>query len=167
MDTSFRRRLASMITTMPASSVGVGLASFGAGIAAEEGVKFIIRQVMAQTATRLTAMTAAASAVGAGATGTSAAAGGSIGTLAEPGGGTLIGVAAGLIIGAFVDLWMSHRLEERLAVDCHEFLEKTQRNLLEGQDHQPGLKKVLDETNTLLDCTFRSVIKETLVKGTP
>jgi len=87
----------------------VTLLSFGGGWLAEEAVKRCANRVVAMLTARMVVVAVEAG----GATASGAVAGGAVGTCAEPGGGTMIGLVLGMGAGFGVDWWMESRLKEK------------------------------------------------------
>ena len=149
--------LVSGLTAVTASGV--------AGWAAERVVIQVLARVAPMVAAQLGASAAAA---GGGAMAGGAGGGGTVGSLAGPA-GTVIGIGAGLVVGAAIDWWMTENFKEKLAEQCNRFLDTVRDQLIDGTAQQPGLRAVFDEAVRLSDEAQRKAILDVLLdeNGSP
>ena len=89
--------------------------------------------------------------------------GGALGTLAGPA-GTVIGIGAGLVVGAAIDWWMTDRFKEKLAEQCNRFIDTVRDQLIDGTPQQPGLRSVFAEAVRLSDEAQRKAILDVLLE---
>ncbi|MCL5096808.1 MAG: hypothetical protein M1608_04635 [Candidatus Omnitrophica bacterium] len=160
----FQESLRAATRPMPSDSIAIGFASFGAGIAVDEAVKVVLRQVLGQIAARITATAAAEGIVAAGETGAAGIGGAGAGTAIEPGGGTVIGLVIGFTAGAAIDWWMTNQLREKISERTLRFLAVTKKLILEGDNGKPGLKEAMNQGVTLFDRAMRISIRNALIK---
>jgi hypothetical protein len=136
-----------------------------AGWAAER----IVIQVLARVAPMVAAQLGASAAVaGGGAMAGGAGGGGAVGSVAGPA-GTVIGIGAGIVVGAAIDWWMTEKFKEKLAEQCNRFLNTVRDQLIDGSGNQPGLRAVFDEAVRLSDEAQRKAILDVLLEenGSP
>ncbi len=148
--TDFKARYTEHLTTvldsLPANSVMVGVGGITAGIATEEAVRQLVRVGLAQAAVRLAGGTMASG----GAAATAVAAGGAGGTAVVPGVGTAVGVVGGFLVGAVVDWWMTDEFEATVKTDVLAFLTQTRSTLLSGPLGLETMLKAQVEQNARL-----------------
>lgn len=126
--TRYTEHLQTILGSLPANSVLVGVGGITAGIVTEEAVRQLVRVVLTQAAARLAGGAMASS----GAAATAVAAGGAGGTAVVPGVGTAVGVVGGFLVGAVVDWWMTDEFEATVKTDVLAFLSQTRSALVSG-----------------------------------
>ena len=129
----------------------------------------VVIQVLARVAPMVAAqLGASAAAAGGGAMAGGAGGGGAVGSLAGPA-GTVVGIGAGLVVGAAIDWWMTENFKEKLAEQCNRFLDTVRDQLIDGTNQQPGLRVVFDEAVRLSDEAQRKAILDVLLEenGSP
>jgi len=131
-----------------------------AGWAAERVVIQVLARIAPMVAAQLGTSAAAA---GGGAMAGGAGGGGAVGSLAGPA-GTVIGIGAGLVVGAAIDWWMTENFKEKLAEQCNRFLDTVRDQLIDGTHQQPGLRAVFDEAVRLSDEAQRKAILDVLLE---
>ena len=131
-----------------------------AGWAAERVVVQVLARVAPMVAAQLGASAAAA---GGGAMAGGAGGGGTLGSLAGPA-GTVVGIGAGLVVGAAIDWWMTDRFKDKLAEQCNRFLDSVRDQLIDGTSEQPGLRTVFAEAVRLSDEAQRKAILDVLLE---
>ena len=152
----FNLNVKQLLSQMPQQSVGVGVGSITAGIVAEEAVRQIVRTIIAEVAARIAASAAAAG----GTAGGAAAAGATGGSAIAPGVGTVIGLAGGFLVGAFVDWWMTDEFEEKITQQCHGFLDTTKQSLINGSGGlKESLLKQVEQSSSAYEKALQSSVK--------
>jgi hypothetical protein len=111
-----------------------------ASLATGTAVTFIVEQAITRLITG--AITTAGGAV-AGGTGGGAVVGSWV-----PGGGTVIGAAAGLLGGCAVEIWMTHRNEKRTVEQVIASLTQLEEAIVQGDKDRPGIQKILSDAAT-------------------
>jgi hypothetical protein len=106
---------------------------------------------------------ASAAAAGGGAMAGGAGGGATLGSLAGPA-GTVVGIGAGLVVGAAIDWWMTDRFKDKLAEQCNRFLDSVRDQLIDGTLDQPGLRTVFGEAVRLSDEAQRKAILDVLLE---
>lgn len=128
-------------TNLATATVVNGVVAFTGSIVAEEIARRVTLQILARVATHM----AAEVTVAGGATASSAAAGGAGGSLIGPA-GTVVGFGVGIAVGVAIDWWMTARFEQKLAVQCHAFLDSVEQRILQGDDNETGLVELMNAT---------------------
>jgi hypothetical protein len=143
------RHVETIAQQMAADSVMLGvLAEVGGNTFANVATN-LVQSILVRVAASLATSAATASAASGGATGTGAAAGGASGFVLGPG-GTVIGIAAGIVVGVVTDWWLTKKFEQRLRAECEQLLSQVQGQIWIGNPDSLGLKQVLmDAINTL------------------
>lgn len=134
---------------MAADSVMLGvLAEVGGNTFANVATN-LVQSILVRVATSLATSAATTSVASGGATATGAAAGGASGFVLGPG-GTVIGIAAGIVVGVVTDWWLTKRFEQRLTAECEQLLSQIQGQIWIGNQDSPGLQQVfMDSIATL------------------
>lgn len=168
-DHSFAR-LNSALKGTGTKSLGMNLATMAGSTIAAIATEQIVRSILTYMATNLT-VTAA---VEGGPLVAGAAAGGGGGSTLGPA-GTLIGAAAGLIVGGAIAYVMQSHFENKMTLKCKMALTRLQRNLLYGPPRGAkamqsviqwqGLKNVLITACDQLNKNAQESMHKTLVKG--
>jgi hypothetical protein len=73
-----------------------------------------------------------------------ASGGGALGSI-EPGGGTIVGAAAGLLAGMAVDAWITHETKQRTIAEVESSLTQIETSIISGDGKNPGLDKVFHQ----------------------
>ena len=81
-----------------------------------------------------------------------------------PGVGTAIGLAGGFIAGAAVDWWMTDQFEEKVSLQCRQFLKKTRDSLITGPQ---GLQAMLTQEATRTGEVVDRALSDTLRNSPP
>jgi hypothetical protein len=155
------KRAAGMTGAMAPDTVVAGLAAVCGGWVATDVAQGITSRVVTQVLARLGTAMAAEGIEAGGATLGGAAAGGGGGSLVGPV-GTVIGLGAGLVVGAIVDWRMSKRFEAKVTEQCNWFLINLERNMRDGTPDSPGLKDELGEAAALASRLQREAIQAAL-----
>jgi hypothetical protein len=150
-----------MVAAAPRDSVMTGLTAFASGWIAQVAVEEIAAQIIARVGTAVAASAAETTAAGGGAMVGGTATGGGVGSFGGPA-GTIIGVGLGLVAGAIIDWWMTDRFEAQLTEQCDRFLDGIERQLVEGNDQAPGLRRSFDQAVKLADQYQRQAIIDSL-----
>jgi hypothetical protein len=134
---------------MAADSVMIGILAEIGGNAFADVTTQLVKSILVRIATSLATSAAMTSAASGGATGSGAAAGGAGGSLLGPG-GTVIGIAAGIVVGVVTDWWLTRKFEQRLTGECEQLLSQIQDQIWIGNQDSPGLEPVfMDSIATL------------------
>jgi len=106
---------------------------------------------------------------------TSAVSGGVIMKLSVAGGaggstlgpvGTVVGAAAGIIVGGIADWWMTKNLEEELTNECNSLLSQVKAQLLMGTKDAPGLQQAFLESISILEEAEESALRKSIMEVT-
>ena len=130
---------------MATDSVVVGVLSITGGLILEQAIEKLAKVIVVKVAIYLATSAATTTASSGGATGAGIATGGAAGSTVGPW-GTVIGVAAGLVVGFIADWWMTDQFEKKLTTECEKMLTDVELQVLNGADDAPGLKQAFIES---------------------
>lgn len=151
-------------TQIATDSVTVGVLAFVGGFALEEATTSLVRVIVARVAACLATSAVTTTATSGGATGTAAAAGGAGGSTIGPW-GTVIGVAAGIVVGMVADWWMSNQLEKKLTSECEDMIEQVKAQLLVGSDDAQGMKDAFIESIRIFQAAEQEAIQAAVMEA--
>lgn len=159
-DRELDRQIKSLASDASVNTITSGIVVFASSAAAEEIARRVAYQLLARLVTYMAADAAVTSSAGAGATVTGAALGGTGGSTVGPV-GTAIGIGVGLAVGVAVDWWMTAQFEEKLAGECHAYLDRMEKTLIDGledDDSRGGLRQALAQSIQLNQRVQRTAI---------
>jgi hypothetical protein len=148
---------------MATDSVMLGVFAEIGGNAFANAATYLVKSILVRVATSLVTSAATTSAASGGATATGAAAGGAGGSVLGPG-GTVIGIAAGIVVGVVTDWWLTQKFEQRLTNECELLLSQIQDQIWIGNQDSPGLQKVLMEAIATLQKAKELALRASLTE---
>lgn len=107
------------------TAAAIGLSTV-ATIVAERAIMSAVTAIMARTGGAVVAGAGGGAAIGS----------------TVPGAGTAIGAAGGFLAGLAVDMWFSHKTKQRVVNEVNESLSAIEKGIIEGDDKNPGVRKV-------------------------
>jgi hypothetical protein len=151
---------------MATDSVMLGILAEVGGNTFANVATHLVQSILVRVAASLASSAATTSAASGGATGTGVVAGGASGFVLGPG-GTVIGIAAGIIVGVVTDWWLTKKSEQRLRAECEQLLSQIQGQIWIGNPDSLGLQQVLMDSVVTLQEAKELALRTSLSEMAP